>query len=266
MVTANCELVTANCELYMEILFIVVLGLVMGSFLFAMSIRLPKEESVLTRSHCHQCEKPISPLGLIPVIGYLVYRGKCPDCGVKVPLIYPLFEIFNAVLAYSIYLKTGWTPEFLHYFFIFQAFLLIAVIDLRCYLIFQQPVLFALILQAVWLYFFGSKDEILENVIGLTVGVGIFHWISYLYQAIRNKVGLGEGDATLLGLIGFCFGWKILFPVIFWSAALAMIGGGIMLLSKKESLGQKIAFGPWLVLAAFLLWYFPVLRTLPIAF
>jgi leader peptidase (prepilin peptidase) / N-methyltransferase len=251
----------------MQLLLIIILGLALGSFLFAMSIRLQAEESVWTRSHCPQCNKPISPLGLIPVLGYAIYRGKCPSCDVKIPLIYPLAELGNAALTMAIFWKTGWSVDFLHYFIVFEAFLLIAIIDLRCYLIFHQPIIFALIAQSCWLYFYGVKEEIIGCVIGLVSGAGLFHWISYLYQTIRNKIGLGEGDATLLGLIGFCFGWRALFPVIFWSSTLALIAAALFFLIKKRSFSSRIAFGPWLVMASFLIWLFPdFFRSFPVQF
>ncbi len=103
------------------------------------------------------------------------------------------------------------------------------------------------------------------TLLGMFIGAGVFHWIAYLYKVLRNRVGLGEGDATLLGLIGFFFGWSFLFPVIFWGAVFGIAGGGLTLILKKQSLKQEIAFGPWLILAAFLAWYFPdVFREIPI--
>ena len=236
-------------------LFIIVLGLVLGSFLHTTAIRLQNGKSILKRSSCDHCSEPIDVMGLIPVFGYLFLTGKCRTCGGKIPPFYPLFEALNGFVLWLVFSKCGWSIDFVHFCLIFETLLLIALIDLRSQLIFPQPVVFGLLVQVVWLSVFG-KHEILNALFGMFVGAGVFHWVSYLYQITRKKVGLGAGDATLLGLIGFVFGWKVLFPIIFWSAALGILGGGLMLVSRRESLTKEIAFGPWLVLSTFLVWRF----------
>ncbi len=245
-------------------LFVILLGLVLGSFLFTMAMRLQNEVSVWKSSHCDHCGKNVGIIGLIPIVGYGLLAGKCRHCKNKISIAYPIAEIVNAVLVYSIYYKIGWRPEFFYFLLLFESLLLIAIIDFRSYLIYCQPVLFGLIIQCIWLFFAG-KEAIFNSLLGMFVGAGVFHWIAYLYKVLRNKDGLGEGDATLLGLIGFFFGWNFLFPVIFWGAAFGIAGGGLTLILKKQSLSKEIAFGPWLILAAFLAWYFPdFFRTIPI--
>lgn len=244
-------------------IFIVILGLVFGSFLFAMAMRLHHGDSVWHRSTCDYCCATIGITGLIPVFGFIISKGKCRNCGSEISWTYPLMEILNAALVYTIYLKTGWHPEFIHGFLIFESLLLIAFLDFRTHLIFPQPVLFAFFFQAVWLAF-ARNAEILSSLIGLFMGAGVFHWISYLYQSVRKRVGLGEGDATLLGLIGFAFGWNVLFATIFWGAVFGILCGGTLLLIRRQSWSDEIPFGPWLVLAVFLIWYFPnFFQTIP---
>lgn len=236
--------------------FVVILGLVFGSFLFTMAERLQNDDSIFRRSSCSKCSSTIGAFGLIPILGFVIYRGKCKGCGEGISPLYPLTEALNAALVFAIFLKTGWQPSFIHAFLIFESLLLIGVLDFRTHLIFPQPVMVAFLAQCTWLAL-GKNSNLLNSLIGLFMGAGIFHWISYLYQKIRKRVGLGEGDATLLGLIGFAFGWNILFATIFWSAVFGIFCGGGLLLLKRQSWSDEIAFGPWLVLAAFLIWYFP---------
>ncbi len=244
-------------------IFVVLLGLVFGSFLYTMALRLYHGDSVWYRSSCDYCSAKIGVVGLIPILGFVVSRGKCRNCGSEIPWIYPLAEILNAGLVYAIYIKTGWHLEFVHGLLIFESLLLVAYLDFRTHQIFPQPVVISFLFQCAWLLFVRSAD-LLSSLIGLFMGAGIFHWISYLYQNIRNRVGLGEGDATLLGLIGFAFGWNILFSVIFWGAVLGILCGGTLLLMRRQSWTDEIAFGPWLVLATFLTWYFPeFFQTIP---
>lgn len=236
--------------------FIIAAGLINGSFLYTMATRLQDNDSVWRRSSCDHCSKVINPIALVPVLGFLIYRGKSSCCKNKISVNYPIIEILNAVLTFIIYLKLGWSLAFFHFFLIFEVLLLISIIDFRSYLIFPQPIIAGLIIQSLWLVFYG-RIEIINSLIGLFAGAGVFHWIAYLYQIIRKREGLGDGDATLLGLIGFCFGWHILFSTIFWGATFGIIGGGLLLVLKKHSLKKEIAFGPWLVLATFLSWYYP---------
>lgn len=105
-------------------------------------------------------------------------------------MIYPAAEVFNAALAVLIYQKTGWSIEFFHIFLIFQALLLISLIDFKTCLIFEHPIVFLLVFQSGWLFFYGSQKQVIDSLIGLAAGAGIFHWVSYLYQVIRNRIGL----------------------------------------------------------------------------
>jgi prepilin signal peptidase PulO-like enzyme (type II secretory pathway) len=237
-------------------IFVIILGMVFGSFLLTMADRLQQGDSVMRRSSCDSCSTAIGVIGLIPLLGFLVNGGRCRSCGEAISWVYPLAEILNGAFVYIIFLKTGWQVEFVHAFLIFEALLLIAVLDFRTHLIFPQPVLIAFLVQCAWLFLNRSAD-LLSSLIGLFMGAGLFHWIGYLYQNLRRRVGLGEGDATLLGLIGFAFGWNVLLATIFWAAAFGIFCGGGLLAIRRQSWRDEIAFGPWLVLAAFLIWYFP---------
>ncbi|MBU2644120.1 A24 family peptidase [bacterium] len=237
-------------------IFVVILGLVFGSFLYTMTLRLQHQTPVSRRSSCDHCAAVIGIIGLIPLVGFVVSKGKCRNCGGSISWAYPLTEVLNAGLVYTIFLRTGWQLEFIHAFLIFESLLLIAFLDFRTHCIYPQPVIFAFLVQCVWLAGVRSTD-LLDSLFGLFMGAGVFHWIGYLYQNLRRRVGLGEGDATLLGLIGFAFGWNVLFATIFWAAVFGILFGGTLLLVRRQSWKAEIAFGPWLVLAAYLIWYFP---------
>ncbi len=239
-------------------LFILLLGMVLGSFLFTMAIRLQEGTSIWKRSACNHCGTTVGILGLIPVMGYLLLRGRCNRCRGRISPYYPISELANGLLVWLIFNRTGLSENFIHMLLIFEILFLAAIIDFRTHLILARPVILGLVFQSIWLVVF-APGEILNSLFGLFLGAGIFHWVSYLFRLIRKKEGLGAGDATLLGLIGFIFGWKLLFPIIFWASAMGILGGGMILLSNRQSLSREIAFGPWLILAAFLIWRFPEL-------
>ncbi len=237
-------------------LYIVIVGLLLGSFVYTLALRLESQETMIGRSHCDGCFSKLGILDLVPILGFCIQKGKCRSCGTEISLAYPIFETLNGILVYLIFTKTGWSSEFLHSLLIFEILYLIALIDFKTYLIFPQPIFLGLLVQTIWLIFRKEADS-LSNIVGLCLGAGIFHWISYLYQNVRKKTGLGEGDATLLGLVGFSFGWEPLLPIIFWSSLLGIAGGGLILFLRKDSLKEQIAFGPWIVLASFFVWRFP---------
>jgi len=233
-------------------------GLLFGSFLFTTAIRLESGKSLLTPSHCDHCFKKVGVIGLIPIIGYLFYKGRCRHCGKEVSKLYPLTELVNALFVLLIFYKTGVSSIFIQQFVLWEVLFLIALLDFRTHLIFPQPVVVGFLFQITWLTL---VDPILlrDALIGLFLGAGIFHFISYFYQLIRNRQGLGEGDATLLGLFGLFWGWQVLMPVIFYGAFTGIIGGGLLLLVKRRKLDSEIPFAPWLILGGFLVWYFPAL-------
>lgn len=231
------------------------LGLVLGSFILTMAMRLQSGESLWKRSKCDHCQDPIGVIGLIPILGYALQKGRCASCGEPISRIYPVVEILNAVIVWLVFSKTGLTLAFIHMLVISQLFLLIAVIDFRTRLIFPQPIVLGLAAQSIWLAFF-DQASVLNALLGLFIGAGLFHWIAYLYYLVRQREGLGAGDATLLGLIGFIFGWQILFSIIFWASILGIVIGGTTLLINRQSFKESIAFAPWLVLSALLVWRF----------
>ena len=237
-------------------LYIICFGLLLGSFLYTTALRLESRESLLNRSQCDSCNVSIGIIGLIPILGYILRMGKCNQCGSKISISYPLIEVVNGVLIFLIFSKTGLSLDFIHKFVFFEILFLIGIIDFRTHLIFPHPILLGLVANSIWILFF-NPAVIMDSVIGLLVGAGTFHWISYIYQSLRKRVGLGDGDATLLGLIGFVLGWKVLFPIVFWAALIGVIVGASILLYRKSSFSSEIAFGPWLVVSAFLTWFYP---------
>ena len=237
-------------------LYIICLGILLGSFLYTTALRLEKRESLLYRSQCDSCESSIDIIGLIPILGYILRMGKCNKCGSKINISYPLIEIVNGVLILLIYSKTGLSLDFIHKLVFFEILFLIGIIDFRTHLIFPHPIFLGLIANLIWILFI-NPTTMMDSVIGLLVGAGVFHWVSYIYQSLRKRVGLGEGDATLLGLIGFVLGWNVLFSIVFWAAFIGVVMGALLLLYRKRSFSSEIAFGPWLVISAFLGWMYP---------
>ncbi|MBT4287937.1 MAG: prepilin peptidase [Deltaproteobacteria bacterium] len=244
-------------------LFIVICGLVLGSFLFNTSYRIYQQQSLWGRSRCPNCHTKISILALIPVLGYIGILGKCQSCNQKIPIWYPGAEVLNAILLLLIFKKTGLSLDLIRYICIFEILFFIAIYDLKSMQIYPGSIILGLLIQMIWLFFIPQPEKI-SSIIGLLIGAGLFHWVAYIYRAIRKRDGLGDGDATLLGLVGFMMGWQSLFFIVLWASILGILGGLIIIRLNRQKIATKIAFGPWISLAAFLVWWKPTLFNLNI--
>jgi len=121
-------------------LAVIVLGTILGSFLYTVALRLQDNTSLWIRSQCDHCSITIGVIGLIPVLGYLFCLGKCSHCGKSISLVYPGVEIMNGVLVWLIFSKTGLGVAFIHMLFVFEIFFLTALIDFRSHLIYPHPI------------------------------------------------------------------------------------------------------------------------------
>ena len=231
-------------------------GLCVGSFLHTSALRLLNGKSLFNRSSCDECGKTISVLGLIPVLGFIILKGKCVNCGYKIPILYPLTELMTGICFWLIYKKLGTGPELFFMFAIWSGLIMISIADSLSFLILWQPVVVIFLVRSAMLYFAGSQ-EILDSVIGLLAGAGFFHFVSYFYLVIRGKVGLGEGDTTVIGLIGFILTWQALLPVILFASVSGIFYLLVARFGKGESLRSQFPFAPALCLGAFIHFEFP---------
>lgn len=231
-------------------------GLFFGSFLYTTAIRMAREESLWPFSHCDQCGKPVGWLGLMPILGFLLQSGKCRHCASPISLTYPLTEIFNAALVLAVLYKTGLQVELLWMLLIWETLYLLSLLDFKTLLIYPQPIML-LFITAVARIYWVHPDRLIDHILGLLCGAGVFHFISYFFEVIRKKKGLGEGDATLLGILGFLFGWQALLPIVFYAALTGIILGGGFLLLNRKGLNTPLPFGPSLGAGAFIHWFSP---------
>ena len=237
-------------------LFAFVFGAVVGSFLNVCIFRLPAEASIVKpRSQCPYCDHPIRNRDNIPVISFIVLRGKCRDCGGKISWRYPLVELITALLALLLFLKYGLTLSFLIFFIFTAVLIVITFIDLDHQIIpdiLTLPGIPIFCLAAIFLL----KIPWLEALLGLLIGGGIFFTIAFVYELITKREGMGGGDIKLLAMIGGFLGWKsLIFGLLFSSFSGAIIGITAMLI-KKQDMKYAVPFGPFLAAAAvaYLFW------------
>lgn len=225
----------------LPLIFIFVLGLIVGSFIGALSYRLPKGVNIASgRSSCPKCKNKISWYDNIPVISYLILLGKCRSCRRKISLRYPLIEIGTAI----IFVLIG--PNVL---LLAVSCLLIAilVIDLEHMIIPDELVFWGLFLFIV-VSLFTNPYSLFPN---LLAGFASALVLLLIHLVTRGR-GMGLGDVKLAILLGAVLG-PSLSPAFFLASFLT--GGSvatILLISGRAKLKQKIAFGPFLVVGFFI--------------
>lgn len=233
-------------------LFALVFGLLVGSFLNVCICRMPKEESIISPpSHCPQCSYRIRWYDNIPLISYLLLRGKCRGCGTHISLQYPLVEFLNGILALFLFLKFGPTPDFAALFLFSSALVVITFIDIEHQIIPDEISLPGIVIGFL-LSFFLKEPGWIDSLFGILLGGGSLLLVAYGYQKLTGKDGMGGGDIKLLAMMGAFLGWKAVPFIIFSSSMIgSVVGVSIMLLQKKDS-KLAIPFGPYLAFGAML--------------
>ncbi|CAG0953529.1 leader peptidase (prepilin peptidase) / N-methyltransferase [Geobacteraceae bacterium] len=233
-------------------IFSFLLGAAVGSFLNVCIYRLPAGESIVSPpSRCPACGARIRPWHNIPILGWLILRGKCRDCGAPISPRYPLVELLNGLLTLALFLKFGPSLTFLVLFVFCSALVAITFIDLDHQIIpdvISLPgivVGFACSFVLPWL---GWKS----SLIGIVAGGGSLLLVAWLYELFTKKEGMGGGDIKLLAMMGAFLGWRSVPFIIFASSLIgSVIGVTLMLIQKKDG-KLAIPFGPFLAAGAVL--------------
>ena len=219
-----------------------IFGLSIGSFANVCIYRLPKKESVVSPvSYCTACLVPIRPLDNIPIISYLVLRGRCRDCNNNISVIYPVIEIITALLLLAGFFKFGLTFDFLVYFVLAPTLVIITVVDIKHQIIPDVITLPGLALGlAAGSYSIGYANSFM----GFLLGCGLFYLL-----AILSNGGMGGGDIKYIAAAGAFVGWQKVLLIIFIGAVLGTLVGLFQIGFQKKTRKNIIPFGPLLALA-----------------
>ncbi|MGQ9695722.1 MAG: prepilin peptidase [Thermodesulfobacteriota bacterium] len=231
-------------------LIIFLLGCCLGSFLNVCIYRLPRNLSIIfPNSFCPACHLPIRPYDNIPLISFLILRGRCRKCRAKISWRYPLVEALMGIITLALFLKFGPSPLFFSLLSFCAALVVITFIDLDHRII---PDIISLpgIAIGVILALTGISVPLKSSLLGLLVGGGSLFALAYVYEAITKREGMGGGDVKLLAMIGAWLGWPAVLFTLFFASLFGTIIGGMVMLIQKEGRYYAIPFGPFLAWAA----------------
>ncbi len=240
-------------------LFAFIFGAVVGSFLNVCIYRLPRSESlVFPASHCPKCGNAIRPYHNIPIISYLVLKGRCRSCGEHISPQYPLVELTNALLTLFLFMKFGISPTFIFLFIFCSALVVITFIDLEHRIIpdvISLPGIAVGFISSFFAQAPGWQDSMagwLNSLVGILAGGGSLLVVAFVYHLLTKKEGMGGGDIKLLAMMGAFLGWAAVPFIIFASSLTGSVIGIALMLAQKKDTKLAIPFGPFLAFGAIL--------------
>lgn len=274
------ELFITYPTFYLCIVF--VLGLLIGSFLNVVILRLPvmmerdwkqqccellelddseynadqtKFNLFLPRSRCPACKHQISAIENIPVISYLFLKGKCRNCKEQISVRYPAVEMISGLTAIVVAHYYGVTPQTLFALLLTWSLIALSMIDFDHQLL-PDDITLPLLWLGIIINLFGVFTDLTSSVLGAIFGYGTL-WIVYItFKIITGKEGMGHGDFKLLALLGAWFGWQSLPLIIILSSLVGAIIGIYLMVFNSHDRNTSIPFGPYLAVAGWvsMLW------------
>ena len=234
---------------------VLVLGLLIGSFLNVVIYRVPRGESVVSpRSRCPGCDQEIAARDNIPVLSWLILRGRCRNCAEGISARYPIIEITHALLWLVMLWRFGWSWELPAYLYFATVGLALAVIDidtkrlpnpltLPSYAVLGVLLLMPAVADGEW-------SAYLRAWLAALALFGFYFLLALVYPA-----GMGFGDVKLAGVLGLVLGWLgwgVLVVGGFLGFLLGALVGSVLMLGNRASRKSKIPFGPFMLLGAML--------------
>lgn len=237
--------------MFLTYLLIFTIGAVIGSFLNVCIHRLPAEQSIITpASHCPHCSAPIKFYDNIPILSFILLRGRCRACGSPISIQYISVEVLNALGYVFIVWRFGPSAESVLYAILFSSLLVTSVIDLRHKIIpdvITIPGIIAGLLASTFILPPGIKGSIAGAILGGSI---------FFIVAVASRGGMGGGDIKLIAMIGAFLGWiDVLITIVLSSFIGSLVGISMMIFLGK---GRKypVPFGPFLAIGGIISLFF----------
>lgn len=227
----------------MEIGFVFLFSLLIGSFLNVVIYRIPRGESIMfPASHCGSCNTPLKWWHNIPLLSWLFLGGKCGFCNSKISVRYPLVELFTAIIGVLVFLKLGFVWYMPFVFASFASLFALSMIDFD-YMAVPDSVNIAALLFAI------IQPDFLHAIMNAAIAAGGLFALGFFASKIAKKEAMGSADIIVAGTMGALLGFPLFFVALFLSAILALIPSMIY----RQS---GVPFVPFLALATFIVYLF----------
>jgi leader peptidase (prepilin peptidase)/N-methyltransferase len=242
-----------------------IFGALAGSFLNVCILRIPSGDSIVSPpSHCPKCKAAIAFYDNVPLLSYLILRGQCRSCSVRISPRYFVVELLTALLALALYDRFGFGFSFFVSFVFVGALIVISFIDLDVRIVpdvISLPgIVVGLALSVAGYFLISGKSTVVpspvSSLLGILAGGGFLLATAWIYEKITGVEGMGGGDIKLLAMIGAFLGWQSIPLTLFFASLVgSIVGIGCMLATGA---GRRLAlpFAPFLCSGALLFIFF----------
>ncbi len=238
----------------MEYLIVFIVGAVIGSFLNVCIFRIPRGRSVVRpRSFCPGCEHPIRWFDNVPLISFLLLKGRCRDCGERISLRYFIVELVTALSGILLLYYFSLSSLFFVYWFFTCLLIAVVFVDIEHHeipdVISIPGIFIGMVLMTVFRLDGAGLPvrSFVNSLIGILAGGGSMFLLAFLGELFFRKEALGGGDIKLMAMIGAFLGWKLVLLTFFIAPVL---GAGVGIFMKLRHKQEVIAYGPYLALGA----------------
>lgn len=236
-----------------EVSFVIffIFGLIFGSFFNVVGIRVPRKELFIhERSKCPACKHTLHWSELIPIVSFILQKGKCKHCSERISNIYPLIEGITGLLFAISYIKFGLNWELLIALIFISMLMIVTVSDIR-YMVIPNRILFFYVPIFIFLRIVHPLHPWWSFIIG-----GIVGYVVVAIIILISKGGMGAGDMKLLAVSGIVLGVKNVLLAFFIASLTGAVIGGFLLLLKKIEKKQPIPFGPYIVIGVVVAYFY----------
>ena len=237
-------------EIYIYIMLFI-FGSVIGSFLNVLAMRLSNNESILwPRSHCHNCQHKLRWYELIPVISYVIQKGKSRCCRTNILISYLVIELVTGILYMVSYHSFGFGYEFIISLIFISALITIIVSDIEYMIILDEIIAVSCILIIILELIFFGLNYTVDKILGGILAFITMYVIKLIGDKLFKRESMGGGDIKLMFLFGIVIGYPLSICDIFLATFIAFPVAIYLLFIRKDSL---IPFGPFLAMGAILI-------------
>lgn len=236
-------------------ILVFILGAIVGSFLNVCIYRIPKSRSIIfPPSSCPSCSKNIKWYDNIPILSYVILRGRCRSCKARISPLYITVEILTGIMAVCLFMAFGLTPKFFAYLILMGGLIVASFVDLSIQEIPDGVSIGGLAAGIIMSFAFPAifdtdsrTASIFGSMLGAIAGAGSIYLMGFFGELVFKKEAMGGGDVKLMAAIGAFIGWKLVLFTFFVAPLFGSIAGVVL---KIKDGREIIPYGPYLSLAA----------------
>ena len=237
-------------------LYAILIGLALGSFLNVCIYRLPLKKSIISpSSSCPRCGARLRAYENIPIVSFVLLRGRCRHCKNPISWRYPVVEALIGLLSLALFTRYGFSYQYILFLLFVCLLVTVSFVDLDHQII-PDKLSFTGIALGLAAAVLTGHIAWHDSLIGIAAGYCALFLVEKGYKFITGKEGMGRGDAKMLAMIGAWLGWRALAFVVLVSSLAGALIGSVSLLLAGKALGVRIPFGPFLSMGALIYLFF----------